>query len=239
MPGPGFQTSTSDGSPFFTEPGTIFTPGFRTWTGNYLDILSHYTFSTLPGVRSFKESSIYKSEGNTTPITDVYNASLLPTDDPSQRQSSGIYSAFGSDRRILQIAKAMFNQIGIAVPNEAGTKQYGFVQFLGAAYSLWHNHTYMRNKNIQWRMIPAQSYKYTAGAAPTTLTQNNTFVLEVQFSDPMLHVDTPLGERAFIGTGAADATDRFYQYLTVSGQSIVRYAETLADGNPTTRNVTP
>ena len=88
-------------------------------------------------------------------------------------------------------------------------------------------------------MVPAQSYKYQAGASATSLTQNNTFVLEVQFSDPMLHVDTPLGERAFIGTGTATATDRFYQYLTVSGQSIVRYAETLADGNPSTRNVTP
>jgi hypothetical protein len=44
----------------------------------------------------------------------------------------------------------------------------------------------------------------------------------------MLHVDTPLGVRAFLGSGL-DRTDRYYQFLTVSGQSIVRYAETTAD----------
>jgi len=51
----------------------------------------------------------------------------------------------------------------------------------------------------------------------------------MQFSDPMLHVDTPLGNRAFLGDGVSTATDHYYQYLTVSGQSIIRYAETTAD----------
>jgi hypothetical protein len=234
--GPGFKTTTSDGSPFFTEPATIppksGAVGFRTWTGNYLDVLGYYVFGGAA-----RESSIYKSEGNITPITAIYSSPTFSILVPGGQSRSGVYSAFGNDRRILQIAKAMFNQVDVS--SEVGAKQSGFVQFLGAAYSLWHNHTYMRNKNIQWRMVPAQSYKYQAGASATTLTQNNTFVLEVQFSDPMLHVDTPLGERAFIGTGTATATDRFYQYLTVSGQSIVRYAETLADGNPIARNITP
>jgi hypothetical protein len=220
--GTNLRNSSTDGSPFFTDQTTA--SSFRTWNGNYLDILSYYIFSGA-GANTFRENSIYKAEGNDTPLTNVYSTfTLFPT---NGERGSGMYSAFGSDRRILQIAKAMFNQVGAAT--ETGTKQLGFVQFLGAAYSIWHNHTYMRNKNVQWRMVPAKSYIYEPGAAPTTGMPNNTFVLEVQFSDPMLHVDTPFGQRAFLGTAGTNDTDRFYQYLTISGQSIVKYAETAAD----------
>jgi hypothetical protein len=219
--GTNLQNTTSDGSPFFPDSTTVGNI-FRTWTGNYLDILSHYVFDGA-FINSFREHPIYKSEGNDNQTSLVGNNL---TNARGGNGRSGVYSAFGSDRRILQIAKAMFNKVGIA--SEEGAKQFGFVQFLGAAYSLWHNHTYMRNKNIQWRMVPVQAYKYENGAAFSPLTQNNSFILEVQFSDPMLHVDTPLGVRAFLGSGL-DRTDRYYQFLTVSGQSIVRYAETTAD----------
>ena len=220
--GTNLQNTTSDGSPFFAD-GLGVSNTFRTWTGNYLDILSHYIFNGT-GVNTFREHPIYKSEGNVNQTSSV-GTNFLNSQGGNGR--SGVYSTFGSDRRILQIAKAMFNRVGVV--SEEGAKQLGFVQFLGAAYSLWHNHTYMRNKNIQWRMVPVQAYKYENGAAFSPLTQNNSFILEVQFSDPMLHVDTPLGARAFLGSGTQEQTDNYYQYLTVSGQSIIRYAETTAD----------
>ena len=211
------RNTTSDDSPYFMDNTTG-----QGWNGNLLDMLSYY----LDG--QYIEENIYKSEGNITTL-DVVPAG--PGSTLSKGGKSGIYSMFGHDRRILNIAKRVFNRLNTISLDSDTAKQWGMTRYLGAAYSLWHNHTFMRNKNIQWRMVPAKSYIYEVGAASSSPEpRNNTFVLEVQFSDPILHVDTPLGQRAFYGSSAYDTdTKSPYQYLTVSGQSIVRYAETIAD----------
>ena len=54
----------------------------------------------------------------------------------------------------------------------------------------------------------------------------NSFLIEVMFDDPIMHHDTPL-RSAMFNSSVSDSTTgtgTYYKYLTVSGQSIVRYS---------------
>jgi hypothetical protein len=219
--------TAGDDSPFFMDGSTS---GGQGWNGNLLEMLSYYVQG------QYYEENIYKSEGNASSLSIVEGVppgafgANFPT---NVGNKSGVYSMFGHDRRILNIAKRVFNRLNsfsIVNLDADVAKQWGMTRYLGPVYSMWRNQAFMRNKNIQWRMVPAKAYKFTPGAGPSNTEQNNTFVLEIQFSDPMLHVDTPLGQRAFYEESDFETdTKKPYQYLTVSGQSIVRYAETVAD----------
>ena len=171
--------------------------------------------------------------------------------------NSGVFSAFAADRRMIGYAAKIFNAAywkaynnGAPFPavgpsnidnsvTEAANQQTSFMKFLGASYSLWGNLSYMRNKNTQWRITPVRSTNssdMTVGSS----NKSNSFLLEVQLSDPILHVTTPFGDNVF-GSGSYwnypsgsrhdVQTVTPYKYLTLSGQAIIRFEETTVPTN--------
>lgn len=107
-----------------------------------------------------------------------------------------------------------------------------FQSYLGATFQLMGNRAFSRNRSCAWRIIPqfGNYYKAGDGSAPTGSGSDNrnTFMLEVMFDDPIMHHDVPMRDVMFTespitGSGSS-GTGTYYKYLTVSGQSIVRYS---------------
>jgi hypothetical protein len=92
--------------------------------------------------------------------------------------------------------------------------------FKNHQYALWGNRAFARNTNTQWRLVPAYIPSNT-GTAVNTHT-SNSFYLEVMMDNPILHSDHIFKGNYFNPT-ASDV--RAYQYLTLSGQAILRYSE--------------
>jgi hypothetical protein len=177
---------------------------------------------------SFQEMSVYRG----TPDYGILSNPLGNLDGTSSANAGpgqSVFSAFGGDGRMLRMAAAVFNQTEYAGSSEnvkSAQKQKAFAGFLGGMYALWGNQAFERNANTQWRMSPA--YNYIPGTSATSQQANNNgFTLEVQFSKPILHCDTSLGASAFGHASSTESTVNPYQFLTVSGQGIVRYAQTI------------
>lgn len=99
-----------------------------------------------------------------------------------------------------------------------------FTAYGGFFYSVWGNHTMSRARNMMWRINPI-AYLPIAGITtigPVT-QRRNTFELEIMFDVPIMHTVHAFNAPAFTG---ATGTYTPYKYLTVSGQSIIRYAQT-------------
>ena len=92
--------------------------------------------------------------------------------------------------------------------------------FKNHQYALWGNRAFARNANTQWRLVPAYIPSNT-GTAVNTHT-SNSFYLEVMLDNPILHSDH-IFKGNYFNPGASDV--RAYQYLTLSGQAILRYGE--------------
>ena len=109
-------------------------------------------------------------------------------------------------------------------------RQAFFQTYLGATFQLMGNRAFSRNRSCSWRIIPQYGNYYQSlggGEGINTGSVNrNTFLIEIMFDDPIMHHDTPL-RQAMFNSSVADSTTgtgTFYKYLTVSGQSIVRYS---------------
>ena len=110
--------------------------------------------------------------------------------------------------------------------NYSGSKTYRFGSYMGKAYSILGNDYLSRVRNCSWRVVPRIGNEYGDGLGsndPLTV-KNNSFTLEVMFDKPILHIDTPFAKTNFSST--VDGNPCYpYQYLTVSGQAIVRYSD--------------
>ena len=223
------RTITSDWSPFFNDNSDFSPISVRTWNGNILEMLSYNAYSSGLWV----EQAIGKRNSNRSLLSSplrIYFNEITPISDDDQ--DSYMYSAFGSDLRILRGAYQLFNFTRST--NTAGTvsepqvKQIAFVGYLGAMYALWGNGSFSRNKNTQWRLVPTTAYRTDASSDTLKVGNNNSFYLEVQLTDPILHTDVYLGAGYYTDDAGGDLsiTVQPYKYLTVNGQAIVRYAET-------------
>lgn len=230
---------SSDWSPSFYDnalPSIASTqPFYRGWNGNILEMLS------FKAATSFQEMSVLRGSSNygilTSPLNYVNNAATQ--NNISEGQS--VLSAFGNDGRTLRQAQLLFNWSNYTGSIDTTRrvlkgKQQSFVGYLGAMYALWGNQAFERNTNTQWRLSPTYSYTVDSTALSSNI-QNNGFILEVQFSKPILHTDIPLGGGYYgfpTGVGSQQVVVQPYRYLTVSGQAIVRYAETYKTAVPAT-----
>jgi hypothetical protein len=210
------RNTASDWSPSFFDTGSDTGFFSRTWNGNLLQMLSF-----KPQSYPWFEAPIARNSSQFTLLTDP-----LKFSEPNSQTEGGAFAAFGADRRMLQIASVVFNLTNGSAGDLKATKQKSFVGYLGAMYALWGNQSFERNTNVQWRMTPR--YNFIDNSVQTDRQTNNSFSLEVQFSKPILHVDTPIGIGIYGNTGdTTQATVEPYRYLTVSGQGIVRYAQTI------------
>jgi hypothetical protein len=118
---------------------------------------------------------------------------------------------------------------------------------MGKAYSILGNDYLSRVRNCTWRVVPRIGTNFGDGLGGDPIVnpgsggiitgrapidpelaivdvKNNSFTLEIMFDKPILHIDTPFAKTNF--TPDVDTEPCYpYQYLTVSGQSIVRYSD--------------
>jgi hypothetical protein len=123
----------------------------------------------------------------------------------------------------------------INTPGTGGDyRQTWFTRYLGAAFQVMGNRAFSRNRSCAWRIVPqfGNYYNDLDGASPAAsgIVPRNTFALEVMFDDPIMHHDTPLKRSMFDeNTNNSSITLLPYKYLTVSGQSMVRYSNNYTD----------
>lgn len=226
----GFQPRnvSSDWSPTFNDENensiNYNRPYGRTWNGNILEMLAFQNSTTWQEMAILRGSSNYGILSD--PLGNI-NGTSLANAGPGQ----AVFSAFGNDGRMLRLANTVFNLTRSTSSLEEPQKQKAFAGFLGGMHAMWGNQAFERNSNTQWRMSPTYNY-ITDQTVETGQDANNGFSLEVQFSKPILHVDTPLGAGIYGGTSAT-VTVQPYRFLTVSGQGIVRYAQTVKNSLPT------
>ena len=127
-----------------------------------------------------------------------------------------------------QSLKLINDPTGISL--SADHRQAFFQEYLGAAFQLMGNRAFSRNRSCSWRIIPQYGnyYNNLGGTTPESIgsVNRNSFLIEVMFDDPIMHHDTPL-RSAMFNSSVSDSTTgtgTYYKYLTVSGQSIVRYS---------------
>jgi hypothetical protein len=238
----------SSESDYFTSP--------MTWNGNILETVAYAGYVIPNQPRYFVEEAIGKGNTRfstlTRPLRSFYNVSGLTS---SGDESPGFtangssedyarntaYAAFGSDTRILANAYFLFpytrlsngvqNARSGASADPDAAKQLAFVGYLGSMYALWKNEAFLRNKNTQWRILPAQPY-LTGDTTPNlSTTPNRSFYLEVQLSTPILHCDIPFGSE-FYGQSNLNSSVTPYRFLTLNGQAIVKFAETETFNRP-------
>jgi len=226
------QNVSSDWSPTFNDENVdrinYRSPFGRTWNGNILEMLSFQNRSV------WQEMAILRGSTNYGILSDPLG-NINGNGSANAGPGQSVFSAFGGDGRMLRLANTVFNLTGSVSTAEKPQKQKAFAGFLGGMHAMWGNQAFERNTNVQWRMSP--TYNYIADqTVETAQDRNNGFSLEVQFSKPILHVDTPLGIGIYGGFDA-DGTNTVqpYRFLTVSGQGMVRYAETIKDPLPTVR----
>lgn len=108
-------------------------------------------------------------------------------------------------------------------------RQAFFQSYLGATFQLMGNRAFSRNRSCAWRIIPQYGNYWRNAPPPSPISgfsaNRNSFMLEVMFDDPIMHHDSPMKNSMFREIpNTSDGTGTFYKYLTVSGQSIIRYS---------------
>ena len=233
---------------YFTSP--------MTWNGNILETVAYAGYIIPNQPNFFVEEAIGKGNTRfstlTRPLRSFYNVSGLTSSgglaqgftangSSEDYARNTAYAAFGSDTRILANAYFLFpytrysngvqNALAGASADPDAAKQLAFVGYLGSMYALWKNEAFLRNKNTQWRILPAQPY-LTGDTIPSlSNTSNRSFYLEVQLSTPILHCDTPFGSE-FYGQSNQNSSVTPYRFLTLNGQAIVKFAETETFNRP-------
>lgn len=108
-------------------------------------------------------------------------------------------------------------------------RQAYFQTYLGSVFQLMGNKAFSRNRSCAWRIVPqfGNYYADNGGIVPggAGSVNRNSFALEIMFDDPIMHHDIPLRDVMFAETPITETgTGTYYKYLTVSGQSIIRYS---------------
>jgi hypothetical protein len=186
-------------SPYFITPGLAVGP--PTWNGNFID------------AGMFKASASLKNH-NLYPTLGVGNT-------PFNRAINPIHGAFDNSVLNMTISENLFGDTGLAI----GTikPSYWFMSYLRSFYSVWGNQTMGRSRNMMWRITPflAQNNVDPNIGAGSTWNRTNTFMIEIVFDTPIMHVS-----HEFEKTNFGTQNGSYYKYLTLSGQSIVRYGKT-------------
>jgi hypothetical protein len=219
---------TTDGSPAFMFTNTASAAGlgaFNSWNGNLLN------YSAI--------NVAWNDGAGSPPITSVM--AVVPDAFGSTggvTTSKTFVSTNGLDitgRIVWPLLSRATSQIDINIPIPGGgfdDRRQGFFQsFYAMMWQVMGNRAFSRQRNCMWRLIPQYPNTYgPGGVAPSTFNQNrSTFVLEVLFDEPILHVDVPLRDTAWGGaTQSTNTTNQWFKYLTLNGQSIVRYANDAA-----------
>jgi hypothetical protein len=183
------------------------------WNGNFYDATMSTPVNHLSG--DYTRGQIFNNPGA---VNDTY-------------PHSGISPFYGNSFVNGNISKML---IWDDPTNFAGAKSYRFGSYMGKAYSILGNDYLSRVRNCSWRVVPRIGNEYGDGIGATepTTVKNNSFTLEVMFDKPILHIDTPFAKTNFSST--VDGNPCYpYQYLTVSGQAMVRYSDatnTVFDG---------
>jgi len=175
------------------------------WNGNFYDATMSTPVNHLLG--DYSQGGIFGSPGTT-------NASY---------PQSGVSPFYGNSFINGNISKML---IWDDPNNYDGSKAYRFGSYMGKAYSILGNDYLSRVRNCSWRVVPRIGNEYGDGIGSTEpiTVKNNSFTLEVMFDKPILHIDTPFAKTNFSST--VDGNPCFpYQYLTVSGQAMVRYSD--------------
>lgn len=198
---------SNTGGPNYTM-GSYYDPAHPQtigWNGNFYD-------ATM-------SSSINHASGNYTRGEILGNPSV--TNDTYSR--SGISPFYGNSFVNGNISKML---IWDDPQNLAGGKSYTFGSYMGKSFSILGNDYLSKVRNCSWRVVPRIGNEYGDGVGltePATI-KNNSFALEVMFDKPILHIDTPFAKTNFSST--VDVNPCYpYQYLTVSGQAMVRYSD--------------
>ena len=126
----------------------------------------------------------------------------------------------------------MYNRAALMFQTFAASgdqRQAYFSTYLGSMFQLMGNRGFSRVRNCVWRIVPQFGNFHNPGVGfPPTEEPLNTFVIEVMFDDPILHVDTPLAALAFATgiKGFSNSDVSHFKYLTLNGQAFVRYTNT-------------
>ena len=175
------------------------------WNGNFYDATMSTPVNHTSG--DYTHGQIFNTPGA---VNDTY-------------PHSGVSPFFGNSFVNGNISKML---IWDDPNNYSGSKTYRFGSYMGKAYSILGNDYLSRVRNCSWRVVPRIGNEYGDGLGsndPLTV-KNNSFTLEVMFDKPILHIDTPFAKTNFSST--VDGNPCYpYQYLTVSGQAIVRYSD--------------
>lgn len=108
-------------------------------------------------------------------------------------------------------------------------RQAYFQTYLGSTYQVMGNRAFSRNRSCAWRIVPQYGNYYNSlgGGTPVSsgAVNRNSFALEIMFDDPIMHHDIPFKTSMFDeASNTSTGTGTYYKYLTVSGQSMVRYS---------------
>lgn len=186
-------------SPYFTTPAA--NDQAPTWNGNFID------------------AGMFKASFN------AYDYNLFPTlgvgNQPSDRLGNAVHGAFDNSILNITISENLFGETGVSLATVQPS--YFFMQSLRSFYSTWGNQTMGRSRNMMWRITPflAQNNVDPNFSSGGTWNRTNTFMIEIVFDVPIMHVAHQFAYKNF-GTQAGS----YYKYLTLSGQSIVRYGKT-------------
>jgi hypothetical protein len=211
----GVLSTTATGDSFYMKndaSGANASNFFNRWNGNLINYgMTWYWQQGTSGIVFLPRASAVNTTGTST----EFEESVFTWIDARKSTNKFLYS------QSLRL---------IANPDSASDRrQTWFQSYLGATFQLMGNRAFSRNRSCAWRLVPqfGNYYQDLNGATPSSVgsVNRNSFALEIMFDDPIMHHDAPLENVMFeeVAAGAASSKS-YYKYLTVSGQSMVRYS---------------
>ena len=208
----GQYSSTATGDSFYQSndkiSGSLASNLFNRWNGNLIDYGMSYLYSAQESTTTFYP----RASGFTPGATEDKSFTWIDT---RKSENKFLYSQ----------SVNLINEV-----NSATDLRGAFFQtYLGSTYQVMGNRAFSRNRSCAWRIIPQYGNYYNSlgGGTPVDSgsVNRNTFLIEIMFDDPIMHHDVPLKNSMFDETSnTLTLTGTYYKYLTVSGQSIVRYS---------------
>jgi hypothetical protein len=179
--------------------GAVNSPRWNvnTWNGNFIDAVS--TLNQVDGFApGWNVSNILGFAG----LDDELGNPIRP-----RFSAAPINMTMSSSMRPPNSQEYPTNGFEVIGRSFMGLRKYFYSAFGNAAFS--------RVRPMMWRMMP---YRYAPSFSAPPTTTNNTFLLEIMFDTPIMHTAHNLNPNMYGSTYP-------YKFLTVTGQSILRYAK--------------
>jgi hypothetical protein len=225
------NTSTVD-SPFFnlnlTDPNYT-----QTWNGNFIDAGFFLRGATGATANYIPPGRIFPTFGHGTadPLNQNYKNPNTVIGEAEQDNDTPSNFNYGSPIHGMfdtVYLNAVMSTLLFRPKTFNPDDQVNFMGRIRAYYSIYLGQTMSRVRNTMWRMTPAfvNNLRNQPASLDEPPQRNNTFVLEIMFDVPIMHTDHGFSRDHF---SPWDSTLSVYPYkqLTVSGQGIIRYAETI------------